>query len=151
MMKLTKKQILSYQQNQPPYLMVDFITKVIPGKLSEGYKKLPKNEWFFKVHWKNNPNMPGALQFQSIVQTCSLALFTLPNNKKKILYIVEASELKFYKKVVPGKNLVVKSRILNLIRGVAFCEGKGYQNNVITCSAKFKVILPDEIKKFKVK
>ena len=46
-MKLTKKQILNLQKNKPPYLMVDQITKLIPGKVSEGYKNLPKNEWFF--------------------------------------------------------------------------------------------------------
>ena len=52
-MKLTKKQILNLQKNKPPYLMVDQITKLIPGKVSEGYKNF-KNEWFFKVHWENN-------------------------------------------------------------------------------------------------
>ena len=73
--------------------MVDQITKLIPGKVSEGYKNLPKNEWFFKVHWENNPNMP-ALQLESIVQTCSMSIFTMPNNKEDFIYFVEASNFK---------------------------------------------------------
>ena len=39
-MKLTKKEILEYQQNRPPYLMIDFVDEVIPGKSARGYKDL---------------------------------------------------------------------------------------------------------------
>ena len=51
-MKLNKKQILEYQQNRDPYLMVDYVTEVSPGKFSNGYKILKPDEWFFKVHWE---------------------------------------------------------------------------------------------------
>jgi 3-hydroxymyristoyl/3-hydroxydecanoyl-(acyl carrier protein) dehydratase len=26
------------------------------------------DEWFFKVHWPNDPNMPGMLQIEALVQ-----------------------------------------------------------------------------------
>ena len=48
--------------------MIDHVNEVIPGKKSSGYKKLELNEWFFKVHWENDPNMPGMLQIESLVQ-----------------------------------------------------------------------------------
>ena len=28
----------------------------------------------FKVHWPNDPNMPGMLQIESLVQMCALAI-----------------------------------------------------------------------------
>jgi len=59
--KLNKNKILEYQQNKPPYLMIDYATEVIPGVSAKGYKELQENEWFFKVHWQNDPNMPGML------------------------------------------------------------------------------------------
>ena len=43
MIKLNKKQILNIQKNKPPYLMMDYATKIIPGKSSEGYKILKPN------------------------------------------------------------------------------------------------------------
>ena len=46
-MELDKKLIDAYQQNRDPYLMVDYVTKVIPGKLCDGFKDLNENEWFF--------------------------------------------------------------------------------------------------------
>ena len=54
--------------------MIDFVNEVIPGKTSNGFKKLNDDEWFFKVHWENDPNMPGMLQIESLVQMCSMAM-----------------------------------------------------------------------------
>ena len=96
--KLNLEQIKEYQQNRHPYLFVDYIEKLVPGKISNGYKILSKDEWFFKVHWPGDPNMPGMLQVESLVQTSALALTTLPNNKGKLVYLISADKLRFIKK-----------------------------------------------------
>jgi len=96
---LTTKQILEYQQNRPPYLMIDEATEIIPGKSSKGFKQLQNDEWFFKVHWENDPNMPGMLQVEALVQMSSLAILSLPNNKGKIMYLTSANNLLFKKKL----------------------------------------------------
>ena len=44
-----------------PFLMIDKVTEVSPGKYARGYKNLTNNEWFFPKHFEGNPNMPGAL------------------------------------------------------------------------------------------
>jgi hypothetical protein len=97
-MKLDRKQIIKIQKNRDPYLLIDCATKVIPGKYAEGFKILKKNEWFFKVHWPGDPNMPGMLQAEAMVQMSSLIVFTLPEMKGKILYLVDGTNLKFFKK-----------------------------------------------------
>ena len=74
MIELNKKEILEYQQNRPPYLMIDFAENVVPGKSSKGYKIFNKDEWFFEVHWKNDPNVPGMLQIEALVQMASLSI-----------------------------------------------------------------------------
>ena len=85
-MKLDKEKILEYQKNRPPYLMIDFVNEVIPGKTSNGFKKLNDDEWFFKVHWENDPNMPGMLQIESLVQMCSMAIHLQKQQMKMILF-----------------------------------------------------------------
>ena len=96
---LNKKDIEDYQQNREPYLMIDHASEVIPGISSKGYKKLTEKEWFFKVHWPSDPNMPGMLQVEALVQMSSLAILTLPGNKGKILYLVNETNLMFKKKI----------------------------------------------------
>lgn len=148
-MKLNRTQILQYQNNVPPLLMIDFVSKVIPGKLSEGYKILNKREWFFKVHWKNDPNVPGVLQLESLLQMASLAILTLPGYKKNFLYISSADKLKFFKKITPKhKKLILKTKILSFKRGIALCEGKAFLNKEIACSANFCLVSPVDLKKF---
>ena len=116
MIKLTlnKKEIENYQQNRDPYLMIDHATEVIPGVSSAGYKKLTKKEWFFKVHWPSDPNMPGMLQVEAMVQMSSLAILTLPGNKGKILYLVNATNLKFKKKLYLGIFLKLRLKLFLL-------------------------------------
>lgn len=148
---LDKSQIYEYQQNREPYLMIDCATEIIPGKSSKGYKDFTENEWFFKVHWKNDPNVPGMLQIESLVQMSALSILTLPKNKGKTVYLVGANNLKFFQKIIPGKRLNIETKINSYKRGIAFCEGFGKVENKLTCRADFNLVLPEEVDKYKLK
>ena len=146
--ELNKKGILEYQNNEPPYLMIDYASKIVPGESAEGYKYLDKDEWFSKVHWKNDPNMPGMLQIEALSQMAALSILTLPGNKKKLMYLTSANNLKFLKKVLPEKKFYIKTKIINFKRGIANCKGYAEVDKEIACSADFNLVLPDEIKKY---
>ena len=150
-MKLDKKKILEYQQNRPPYLMIDFVEKIVPGKSAIGYKDLKEDEWFFKVHWPGDPNMPGMLQIESLVQMCALSILCLPGNKGKVMYLTSANNLKFIKKILPGSRLYIETKVRSFKRGLAICEGVGLVEKKIVCKAEFNLILPEEIKKYNLK
>ena len=150
-LKLNLQDIKEYQQNKEPYLFIDCATEVIPGKSSKGYKDLKKDEWFFKVHWPNDPNMPGMLQVETIVQTCALSILTLPGNKGKIVYLTSENNLRFIKKVLPKNRLFIETEIVNFKRGMAVCVGLLKIKGEIVCKAEFNLILPCEIKKFNLK
>ena len=149
--RLDKKEILEYQQNRDPYLLIDEATEVIPGKSAKGFKVLKKDEWFVEVHWPNDPNMPGMLQVESLVQMCALAILTLPNNKGKIVYLTSANNLKFAKKILPETKLEIVTEIKSFKRGVAICKGEGFIENELACKAEFNLVLPGEIRKYSLK
>ena len=147
---LDKQKILDYQQNRDTYLMIDYADEVIPGESSKGFKDFTHDEWFFKVHWPNDPNVPGMLQIESLVQMASLSILTLPNNIGKIMYLTSANNLKFVKKILPGDRMFIETKVNSFKRGVASCQGKGIVNEHMTCKAEFNLILPDELKKYKI-
>ena len=151
MYSLNKEEILSYQQNRDPYLMIDYATEVVPGVSANGYKILNNDEWFFKVHWPKDPNMPGMLQVEALVQMAALGILTLEGNKGKILYLTNANKIKFSKKIIPNDKLEIKTNIKSFKRGMAQCEGFGFVKNALACSAEFTLILPDLIKSYKLK
>ena len=148
---LDKKGIYEYQQNREPYLMIDHASEVIPGVSAKGYKDFKIDEWFFKVHWKNDPNVPGMLQIEALVQMCALSILSLPANKGKVVYLTSANNLKFFKKIMPGKRLYINTKIKSFKRGVAVCEGEGLIEKNVACKAEFNLILPEEIKKYNLK
>ena len=52
-------ELLDYQPNRYPFLMIDYVTDVMPGSYARGYKNLTMNEWYFPKHFPGHPNMPG--------------------------------------------------------------------------------------------
>ena len=150
-MKLDKEQILEYQQNRPPYLMIDFAEEVVPGKSAKGYKDFKEDEWFFKVHWPSDPNVPGMLQIEALVQMSALSILSLPGNKGKVMYLTSANNIKFIKKIIPNKRLYIETKVKSFKRGLAICEGLGLIEKQIACKAEFNLILPEEIKKYNLK
>ena len=140
-LELDKNKILEYQQNRDPYLMIDHADKVIPGKSAEGYKQLKENEWFFKVHWPGDPNMPGMLQTEALIQMSALIIQTIPGNKGKTLYLVDSNNLKFFKKILPGDRLNIFSKLISSNRGLFKFESEGYIKQKIACKATFTLVL----------
>jgi len=131
--------------------MIDFVEKIVPGKSAIGYKDLKEDEWFFKVHWPGDPNMPGMLQIESLVQMCALSILCLPGNKGKVMYLTSANNLKFIKKILPRSRLYIETKVRSFKRGLAICEGVGLVEKKIVCKAEFNLILPEEIKKYSLK
>ena len=134
-----------------PYLLIDCATEIIPGQSAKGYKDLKNDEWFFKVHWPKDPNMPGMLQIEALVQMCALSILSLPGNKGKVMYLTSATNLKFVKKITPNTRLYIETKVKNFKRGMANCEGIGLIDQKMVCKADFNLILPDEIKKYNFK
>jgi len=147
-LKLDKSQILDYQKNRDPYLMIDEATEVIPGVSAKGFKDLKKDEWFFKCHWEGDPNMPGMLQIEALVQMSALAIVTLPGNRGKVIYLASADKIKFKKKVVADNRLYLETYLINWSRGVGKCKGFGKIDNKIVCEAEFIITEPITLNKY---
>ena len=144
-LSLDKKGILEYQQNRDPYLFIDFVTNLIPGKIADGYLNLDKNLWFFKVHWPKDPNMPGMLQIEALVQLSALTILSQQGNKGKLVYLINTEKCKFKKKVIPGKKLEMKTKLITYKRGIGYCEGSSYIDGEQVNSAKFTITFPDDM------
>lgn len=148
--ELDKNGILEYQKNRDPYLFIDFATKIIPGKSSEGYKNLTEKEWFFNVHWPGDPNMPGFLQIEALTQMCSLSILTLPGNKGEIMYLTSADKLIFKKKIIPNNKFFMITKVIRFSRGFGKFKAEGYIGDDLACSAEINLVLPKEIKKYNI-
>ena len=140
-----------FQQNRYPYLLIDVAEEVIPGKSAKGFKNLTINDWWFEVHFPDDPSMPGALQIEAIVQLGALMVTTLPGNKGKVVYLTSANNLKLLKKIVPGDRLDIVTELMRWKRGLGNCTGAGYVSGEKVCSLDFNIVMPHILEEFKVK
>jgi len=127
--------------------MIDYVTSYVPGKYAEGYKNFTNNEWFFPIHFKDNPNVPGALQLECMAQMLTVAITTLPGLKGKITHALE-HKVRFKKEIKPGDKLILKTKVLNWKRGI--CDGlaKGFVDEDLACEAEMKITIPEILEKY---
>ena len=65
------------------------------------------------------------------------------------MYLVNANNLKFFKKVLPGSKYIIETIIKSYKRGIALCEGKAYVNKELVSKAEFSLALLEELKIYK--
>jgi 3-hydroxyacyl-[acyl-carrier-protein] dehydratase len=92
-----------------PMLMVDRVTKIVPGESAVGIKNVTINEPQFQGHFPTRPVMPGVLIVESMAQTSGvLVVHTLgPSAEGKLVYFMSIEQAKFRRPVVPGDTMHV--------------------------------------------
>ena len=139
---LNAEELKRFQPNRYPFLMIDYVTDVVPGVHAKGYKNLSNNEWYFPVHFPDGPNKPGALQLEAMAQMLTVALTTQEGLEGKVTHALE-HKVRFRKEVLPGEQLVIEANIISWRRGI--CKGKaiGYTNGEVACEADMLITIPD--------
>ena len=145
--KLNSTELLDYQPNRYPFLMIDYVTMVVPGKFAKGYKNFSNNEWFFPIHFPGHPNVPGALQLEAMAQMLTVAITTLPGNKGKAAHAI-SHNVKYKREIVPGEKLEIETKVLSWNRGICKGTGKGIVSGELACEAEMTLTIPDLINKF---
>jgi 3-hydroxyacyl-[acyl-carrier-protein] dehydratase len=140
-------ELQEYQPNRYPFLMIDHVDEVIPGKSAKGYKNLTLNEWYFPEHFPGAPNMPGALQLEALAQMLTVAITTLPGNKGKIIHGLKHT-VRFKKEVLPGEKLVIETEVISWKRGIAIGKGIAYTSGEVACEADMMISIPDILEKY---
>ena len=144
---LNSVELQEYQPNRYPFLMIDYVDEVSPGKYAQGYKNLTMNEWFFPVNFPDGTNMPGALQLEALAQMLTVAITTLPGLKGKVTHALSHT-VRFKKEVLPGEKFEIHTEVISWRRGI--CEGKGvaYTNGEIACEADMLITIPEILEEY---
>ncbi|ALO41439.1 3-hydroxyacyl-ACP dehydratase FabZ [Pseudoalteromonas phenolica] len=140
-------ELQEYQPNRYPFLMIDHVDEVVPGKFAKGYKNLTMNEWYFPVHFPDGPNMPGALQLEALAQMLTVAITTLPGLKGKVTHALQHT-VKYKREVKPGEKFEIETEVLSWKRGI--CKGRGIAkvNGEIACEADMMITIPEILEQY---
>jgi 3-hydroxyacyl-[acyl-carrier-protein] dehydratase len=109
---LSNIEIQSIIPHRYPFLLIDKVLEVEPGKRAVAIKNVTVNEPFFQGHFPGNPIMPGVLIVEALAQTACVAGLMLEENKGKLGVFTGIESIKFRKQVVPGDTLTLEAEFL---------------------------------------
>tara|TARA_B100000780_G_C21126823_1_gene457579 strand:- start:280 stop:768 length:489 start_codon:yes stop_codon:yes gene_type:complete len=140
--------IIKHQRNRYPVLLIDKVVDLKPGKSAVGIKNFTYNEWFFPGHFDDEPNVPGFVQVEALVQAFILTFLSLPEYSGMKTNFTNIDNIKFKRKIVPGDTLRSIANLKSFKRGLAKGDAKGYVGEELAVTADFTVIVPDVFNKF---
>jgi 3-hydroxyacyl-[acyl-carrier-protein] dehydratase len=125
-----------------PFLLIDRVVELEPGKRAIGIKQVTANEPQFTGHFPERPIMPGVLMVEALAQTAGVAVLTLDEYRGKLGLFAGIDECRFKRMVVPGDTLRLEVTVEKLrgmfgrVRGVASVDGE------VAVEALLSIIIP---------
>ena len=115
-----------------PFLLVDRVVSIEPGKSLRAYKNVSVNEPFFEGHFPGHPVMPGVLVLEALAQASAILAYrsTGFDPEHKVTYLMAIDGAKFRRPTVPGDRLELEVEVLRFkgaimkTRGVAKVDGE---------------------------
>jgi 3-hydroxyacyl-[acyl-carrier-protein] dehydratase len=118
--------IMGMLPHRYPFLLVDRVLELEPGKRVRAIKNVTINEPFFQGHFPGNPVMPGVLVIEAMAQAGGLLtqLSAGSDGADRAFYLVKVDNARFSRMVVPGDQLVLDVSLKRTIRNMALYVGR---------------------------
>ena len=130
--------ILKYLPHRDPFLFVDEVLDINTGSDIHAIKRLSGEEDYFRGHFPNNPVMPGVIIIEALAQASGILGFQTMNKTPEegsIYVFAGVDKVRFRRRVGPGDDIHLYSKILNEKRGIWKFECRAEVDNEIVCSA----------------
>lgn len=117
-----------------PFLLIDRILEIEPGKSIVAIKNVTVNEPFFQGHFPEFRVMPGVLVVEAMAQAGGVLLYkSIPDPEGKLVFLSKLDNIKFRKPVVPGDQIRLEAEIVKLKSRVCHIKAKAIVGqNVVT-------------------
>ena len=102
---LGKAEIEAILPHRDPFLLIDEVVELEPGKRAVTRKTVTGEEWFLAGHFPGRPIMPGVLMVEGLAQTGAVVVLTLEENHGKMVLFGGIDGVRFKRLVEPGETL----------------------------------------------
>src|SRR5262247_2915869 len=113
--------ILKKLPHRYPFLLVDRVLAVDPGKTIRALKNVSINEPFFVGHFPHRPVMPGVLTLEALAQAAALLAFESAGAAvahDSVVYFVGIDGARFKRPVEPGDQLILEAAVDRVKAGI---------------------------------
>ncbi len=136
--------IMKILPHRYPFLLIDRILALDPGKIVHAIKNVTINEPFFKGHFPGQPIFPGVLILEAMAQAGGfLVLNSIDNPETKLMYFTGINKSRFKKTVVPGDQMHFEVSLDKFRLGTCKISGTVKVNDVIVAESEMMASVVD--------
>ena len=131
--------IQSLIPHRPPFLLVDEVLELEPGKRVVGRREIRADDWWFPGHFPDRPVMPGVLTIEAIAQAGAVAVLAAEANRGKIPFFAGIDDCRFKRIVEPGDVLTLECEFVRVRGPIAKGQGRALVGDELAAEAMLTV------------
>ena len=133
------QEVRAHLKQRFPFLMVDRVLELEPGKRIKTVKNVTGSEIQFLGHFPDFAVMPGTLMVEAFGQSASL-LFShstgLGLNPGEFMVLGAINDMRFLAPVLPGHTMIIDVNMLKMMPNAALVEGALRVNETIVAQGR---------------
>lgn len=137
-------EIMSLLPHRYPFLLIDRVVELEPGKRIVAIKNVTINEPFFMGHFPGKPIMPGVLIVEAMAQAGGVLAFKSCPGMQGNVFFMGIDSARFRKPVVPGDQLKMVVEVVKHRREIWIFEGNTFVNEQKVAEARLMATLQQE-------
>jgi 3-hydroxyacyl-[acyl-carrier-protein] dehydratase len=134
-------EIKSLLPHRYPFLLVDRVLELVPGKRLVALKNVTINENFFSGHFPSKPVMPGVLIIESMAQAAGLIMLSEKEHQGKIPYFTGIDNARFRRPVIPGDQIIIEIDVIKVKGNVGKAKGVAKVDNQVVAEGELMFVL----------
>jgi 3-hydroxyacyl-[acyl-carrier-protein] dehydratase len=140
---LDRTQIKEILPHREPFLLLDGVLELEPGKRARGLYFVDPNASWFAGHFPGFPVFPGVLQIESLAQLGAVAILCQPEMAGKLALFAGLDEVKFRRQVRPGETLELEVEIIKARGNYGLGQGQGAVSGELAFQGLLKFALTE--------
>jgi 3-hydroxyacyl-[acyl-carrier-protein] dehydratase len=129
--------------HRPPFLFVDELLSLEPGRSAVGRWHLVGDEWFFPGHFPGRPTLPGVLMCEAIAQVGALAVLADGTRAGKLPLFGGLDGARFRRQVSPGDTLELHVELTRMSSRAGKGTGRALLGEQVACECELMFVLVD--------
>jgi 3-hydroxyacyl-[acyl-carrier-protein] dehydratase len=106
-----REQIEAIIPHRDPFLFLDEVLELEPGRRVVARKRVRPDEWFLAGHFPGRPIMPGVIMVEALAQAGAVAVLAEEENRGKLALFAGIDDVRFKRIVEPGEELTLTCEI----------------------------------------
>ena len=132
---LDAQQIQALIPHRYPFLLVDRIVELEPGKRAVGLKHVSMSDGYLQGHFPEYPVMPGVLIVEALAQTGAVLVMRDPANAGKLPFFARIDNCRFRQQVRPGDTLRLEVEVTSFRSPVGKAHARALVGEQLACEA----------------